>query len=253
MSELFDLSGKVALVTGASRGLGKVAALGLAEAGADLVVASRTLPACEEVAKEIEALGRAALPVACDVGRWEEGDRLVEQTYERFGRCDVLLNNAGITQSATPLTETTEAFFDQVQAINLKGPMHLASLLAPRMARDGGGSIINVLSTAARQPVGYMAAYSASKAGLWALTRVMAEEWAPLGVRANAIAPGLFLTDMSEQMAKEMPGFLEQCAGNTLLGRIGDPQEFVGAVLYLASEASSYVTAQTLNVCGGVL
>jgi NAD(P)-dependent dehydrogenase (short-subunit alcohol dehydrogenase family) len=253
MQQRFDLSGKVAIVTGASRGLGKAMALGLAEAGADVVVSSRTLSACEEVAGAIEALGRAALPVACDMGSWQDGDRLAAQTFERFGRCDVLINNAGVTQGPIPLTETTEAFFDEVQAINVKGPMHLASLVAPRMGEAGGGSIINVLSTAAQQPVGYMAAYSVSKSGLWSLTRVMAQEWAPLGVRVNAIAPGSFLTDMMQKLGEQTPGFFEQCVGNTLLGRMGEPEELVGAALFLASDASSYVTGQTLGVCGGVL
>jgi NAD(P)-dependent dehydrogenase (short-subunit alcohol dehydrogenase family) len=187
------------------------------------------------------------------MGSWADGDRLADQTFERFGCCDVLINNAGVTQGPIPLTETSEAFFDEVQAINVKGPMHLASLVAPRMGEAGGGSIINVLSTAAKQPVGYMAAYSASKSGLWSLTRVMAQEWAPLGVRVNAIAPGSFRTDMMAKLGEQTPGFLEQCAGNTLLGRMGEPEELVGAALFLASDASSYVTGQTLGVCGGVL
>jgi NAD(P)-dependent dehydrogenase (short-subunit alcohol dehydrogenase family) len=253
MNGFFDLTDKVAMVTGASRGLGKVIALGLAQAGADVVLSSRNQSACAAVAKEVETLGHNALAVACDMGSWSDIDTLVEMTYERFGRCDVLVNNAGVAHDAMPLSGMSESFFDEIQSINLKGPMHLAGLLAPRMGEAGGGAIINIVSTAAIEPVGYMAAYSASKAALRALTRVMAEEWAPLGVRVNAIAPGSFLTDMMTDLEEKMPGFLEQAAGNTLLKRIADPKEILGPVLFLASEASSYVTGQTLAVCGGVI
>ena len=253
MKELFDLTDKVAIVTGASRGLGKAIALGLAQAGAHLVLSSRIQSACAAVAKDVDALGKKALAVSCDMGSWSDIDTLVEKTYERFGRCDVLVNNAGVTHAAMPLSQMSESFFDEIQAINLKGPMHLAGLLAPRMEEAGGGAIINIVSTAAIEPVGYMSAYSASKAALRALTRVMAEEWAPLGVRVNAIAPGSFLTDMMTDLEEKMPGFLEQAAGNTLLKRIADPKEVLGPVLFLASEASSYVTGQTLAVCGGVI
>jgi NAD(P)-dependent dehydrogenase (short-subunit alcohol dehydrogenase family) len=251
MSKLFDLSGKVAIVTGGSRGLGKAMALGLAGAGADLVLSSRSLSACEEVAKEIQALGRRALPFACDMGKWKVIDALVERTYEHFGRCDVLVNNAGVTQSPLPLTETSSEFFDELHAINVKGPMHLASLLAPRMGESGGGSIVNVISAGGLHPVGYLGVYSASKAALNALTRVMAEEWAPLGVRVNAISPGTFLTDMMRELEEITPGFLEHAADQAVQKRVADPDEILGAVLFLASDASSFVTAQTLSVCGG--
>jgi NAD(P)-dependent dehydrogenase (short-subunit alcohol dehydrogenase family) len=253
MQKLFDLTGKVAIVTGGSRGLGREICLGLARAGADVVVSSRKLAACQAVAKQVESLGRNALPAAGDMSRWSDIDALAEKAHERFGRCDVLVNNAGITQEGVPLESTSEALFDEFHAVNVKGPMRLASLVAPRMGEAGGGAIINVVSTAALQPVGFMAAYSASKAALRALTRVMAEEWAPLGVRVNAIAPGPFLTDMMKDLEKSTPGFLEQCAGNTLQKRLADPQEIVGPVLFLASDAASYVTGQTLAVCGGVL
>lgn len=253
MSGLFDLTGKVAIVTGASRGLGRAIALGLARAGAELVLSSRDETACQVVAKEVKALGRNALAVGCDMGRWSDVDVLAEKTYARFGRCNIVVNNAGVSQQALPLADTSESFFDEIQAINVKGPMHLAGLTAPRMAEAGGGAIINVVSTAAIEPVGYMAAYSASKAALRALTRVMAEEWAPLGVRVNAIAPGPFQTEMMTELEEKTPGFLEQAAGNTLLKRVADPEEFVGPVLFLASEASSFVTGQTLAVCGGVI
>jgi NAD(P)-dependent dehydrogenase (short-subunit alcohol dehydrogenase family) len=251
MDQLFTLRGKVAVVTGGSRGLGRAAALALARAGAGVVVASRTLSACEAVAAEIESLGQRALAVACDTSRWDDLDRLVEQTYACFGCCHVLVNNAGSTQPPIPLTETTSEFFDELYRVNVKGPMRLASLLAPRMGKAGGGSIINVISAGALKPGGNLGVYCSSKAALQALTRVMAEEWAPIGVRVNAIAPGPFLTDMMHDLAKRIPGFLEISAGATMQKRIADPEEIVGAVLFLASDASSFVTAQTLAVCGG--
>jgi NAD(P)-dependent dehydrogenase (short-subunit alcohol dehydrogenase family) len=251
VGELFGLGGKVAIVTGGSRGLGKAIVLGLAHAGADVVVSSRALPACEAVAKQIEALGRRALAVACHLGRWDDIDALVERTYERFGRCDVLVNNAGVTQAPLPLAETSSEFFDEIYAVNVKGPMRLASLVAPRMGESGGGAIINVTSIGALKPGGNLGMYCSSKAALQALTRVMAEEWAPLGVRVNAIAPGPFMTDMMRELGERTPGFLEYAASVTLQSRIADPGEIVGAVLFLASDASSYVTAETLPVRGG--
>jgi NAD(P)-dependent dehydrogenase (short-subunit alcohol dehydrogenase family) len=251
VSDLFDLTGRVAIVTGASRGLGKAIALGLGRAGSDVVVASRSLSACEEVAKEIASFGRQALAVACDMAKWDDIAALVEETYGRFEHCDVLVNNAGVTQSPLPLTETTSEFFDELYEVNVKGPMRLASLVAPRMSEAGGGSIVNVITMGALKPGGYLGMYCSSKAAMHALTRVMAEEWAPLAVRVNAIAPGPFMTDMLRKLEKATPGFIEHSADVTLQKRVADPEEIVGAVLFLASDASTYVTAQTLSVCGG--
>jgi len=251
MSTLFDLAGKAAIVTGGNRGLGKAIALGLAQAGADVVVTSRTLSTCETVAEEIRTLGRAALAVACEMGRWQDIDALVNHTYERFGRCDVLVNNAGTAQPILPLFDTTSTFMDEVYAVNVKGPIHLARLAARRMGEAGGGSIINILTVGALRGVGNMGVYCASKAALHVLTRVMAEEWAPLGVRVNAIAPGTFLTDMMYDLEAAVPGFIEHAAEQAIQKRAGKPEEIVGAVVFLASNASNYVTAQTLSVCGG--
>ncbi|MBK6278218.1 MAG: SDR family oxidoreductase [Gammaproteobacteria bacterium] len=251
--EMFDLGGKVAIVTGASRGLGKAIALGLARAGADLVVTSRTLDACEDTAGEIEALGRRARAIACDVGQWLQIDRLVEMAYAGFGRCDVLVNNAGVTQTMLPLTQTTEAMFDRIYGVNTKGPMHLAALVAERMGRSGGGTIVNIATMGALRSPGHIAMYCSSKAALIALTRSMADEWAPLGIRVNAIAPGPFMTGMLDDLAAQTPGFLEYSEGVTMLKRSARPEEIVGPVLFFASEASSFVTGQTLAVCGGAI
>ncbi|MCP4035451.1 MAG: SDR family oxidoreductase [bacterium] len=253
MSELFDLSGKIAIVTGGSRGLGQALCIGLAKAGADVVVASRRLDACKEVAKQVEALGRRALPVACDMANWEEIDRLAEQCFEHFGRCDVLVNNAGVTQMPGSMMETSSAFFDELYGINVKGPMHLACQVAPNMAEHGGGAIVNVITMGALRPGGHLATYCSSKAALNALTRCMAEEWAPMGVRVNAVAPGPFRTDMLEDFERAVPGFMDGSAEVTMVKRVAEPEEIVGPVVFLASEAASYVTAQTLSVCGGAI
>ena len=253
MGELFDLSGKIAIVTGGSQGLGRALCLGLAQAGADIVVASRRLDACSEVAKQVQELGRRALPVACDMASWEEIDRLAERCFEHFGRCDVLVNNAGVTQAPTPMLEISGELFDDLYGINAKGPMHLACRVAPRMAEQGGGAIVNVITMGALRPGGYLSTYCSSKAALKALTRCMAEEWAPMGVRVNAVAPGPFQTEMLDDLERAVPGFIEGSADVTMLKRVAEPAEIVGPVVFLASEAASYVTAQTLSVCGGAI
>ncbi|MFN8628593.1 MAG: SDR family oxidoreductase [Candidatus Binatia bacterium] len=247
----FDLAGKVALVTGGSRGLGRAMSLGLADAGANVVVASRTLRACETVVAEIHALERQALAVDCDMRDWTAIDRLAERTYDRFGRCDVLVNNAGIMQTPSPLVQTDSALFDEFFEVNVKGPMRLATQVAPRMGAAGGGSIINVISIGGLKPGPNLGMYCSSKAALQALSRVMAAEWAPLKVRVNALAPGPFRTDMMEDMDERIPGFIQHSVSTNMQKRMAEPDEIVGAVLFLASDASSFVTAQTLSVCGG--
>ncbi|MBP1684517.1 MAG: family oxidoreductase [Deltaproteobacteria bacterium] len=251
MQQRFDLTGKVALVTGGSRGLGRAMSLGLADAGADVVVASRTLSACEAVVADIHALGREALAVDCDMRNWADIDRLAERTYGRFGRCDVLVNNAGIMQTPSPLVQTDSALFDEFFEVNVKGPMRLATQVAPRMGAAGGGSIINVISIGGLKPGPNLGMYCSSKAALQALSRVMAAEWAPLKVRVNALAPGPFRTDMMEDMDERIPGFIQHSVSTNMQKRMAEPDEIVGAVLFLASDASSFVTAQTLSVCGG--
>lgn len=250
---LFDLTGKVCLVTGANRGLGRAIAIGLAEAGGDVVVACRDPVGGAAVAREIEARGRRALAVPCDIGRWPDIDALVSTIYEHFGRCDVLVNNAGIAHDLLPIANVDEAMFDRFFQVNTKGPMHLASLVAQRMAQGGGGSIVNIVTFGAVKAGGFLSMYCASKAAMRSLSRVMAEEWAPQGIRVNAIAPGPFRTDMLEGLAEGTDGFMEYTIQTTVLKRIAEPEEIVGPVVFLASEASSYVTGQTLAVCGGGL
>ncbi|MFZ9407682.1 MAG: SDR family NAD(P)-dependent oxidoreductase, partial [Burkholderiaceae bacterium] len=177
--EMFDLTGKVALVTGGSRGLGRAMALGLAAWGADVVVASRKFDNCESVAQEIRALGRRALPLAAHVGRWDDCDALVHAAYAHFGKVDILINNAGMSPLYGKLSEVSEAMFDKVVSLNLKGPYRLSALIGERMAEGEGGSIINISSVAAANPAPTAEPYGAAKAGLNNLTRSFAFAFGP--------------------------------------------------------------------------
>jgi len=247
--KLFDLTGKVALVTGGSRGLGREMALAFAEHGADVIVASRKFDACEKVAAEIEARGRRALPHACHVGKWSELDGLVEAAYGAFGKVDVLVNNAGLSPVYPSLDAISEELFDKVVGLNLKGPFRLGALVGARMAAGDGGSIINVSSTAAVTPSPGSEPYGAAKAGLNALTRSMAYAFGPK-VRVNCIMPGPFLTDISK--AWDLEAFERAAQTGIPLQRGGQPREIVGAALYFASNASSFTTGSVLAVDGGV-
>jgi NAD(P)-dependent dehydrogenase (short-subunit alcohol dehydrogenase family) len=247
---LFDLSGKAAIVTGGGRGLGRAISLGLAGAGADVVVASRKIENCETVAREIEALGRRARAVACHVGRPDQIDALVDAAYGEFGRVDIVVNNAAMSPG-TQLVDSSAELFQKTYATNTLGPMWLASRCAERMRADGGGVIVNVVTTGAFRPGAGLGLYCSSKAALHALTLVMAKEWASWGVRVNEIAPGPFLTDMMAPGAAN-PEFTARMYDQMLIKRIADPTEIVGAVLYLASDASGFATGTTVTVDGGI-
>jgi len=247
---LFDLSGRVAIVTGGGRGLGKAIALGLADAGSDVVVASRKVDNCEQAAREIEAKGRRALAVGCHLGRPDQIDALVASTYDGFGRVDVVVNNAAMSPG-TLLHESSPLLFEKTYATNTLGPMLLASRCAERMRDAGGGVIINVVTTGAFRPGAGLGLYCSSKAALHALTLVMAKEWATWGVRVNEIAPGPFLTDMMAPGAAN-PEFTARMYDSMLIKRIADPTEIVGAALYLASDASGFATGTTVTVDGGI-
>ena len=246
-TNLFDLTGKVALVTGGSRGLGREMVLAFARAGADVVISSRKLAACEAVAKEVQSLGRRALACACHVGQWDAIDGLVDTVYGHFGKVDILVNNAGMSPLYPSLAEVSEALWDKVIAVNLKGPFRLSALVGTRMAAGAGGSIINVSSTAAVTPTPIETPYAAAKAGLNNLTIACAHAFGPK-VRVNCIMPGPFLTDISEAWP---PGAVEQVAATSALRRAGQPNEIVGAALYFASEASSFTTGAVLRIDGG--
>ncbi|MBN9099098.1 MULTISPECIES: glucose 1-dehydrogenase [unclassified Pseudonocardia] len=247
MSDLFDLTGRTALITGGSRGLGREMALAFARAGADVAVASRHLDACEAVADEVRALGREASAHACHLGRWDEIGALADAVTARFGRVDVLVNNAGKSPLYDRLTDLTEAQYDSVLDLNLKGPFRLTALLAERMQAAGRGSVINISSIGALRPDPSAAPYSAAKAGLNALTVALAHTYGP-EVRVNAIAPGAFATDIARAWTPDVVAALE---ARTALHRVGRPSEIVGAALYLASDASTYTTGTILQVDGG--
>ncbi len=243
----FDLSGRVALVTGGTRGLGRAIARAFSAAGADVVVASRKADACLQVAAELRSAGGRALGHPCHVGRWDDLARLVEAAYEEFGRVDVLVNNAGVSPLYSTLPEVTEELFDKVIAVNLKGPFRLSALVGERMAAGDGGSIINISSTGAVRPTGDIVPYSAAKAGLNALTVGFAHALGPK-VRVNAIMPGPFLTTISE--AWDMDALAQRTRAFPLR-RAGLAEEIAGAALYLAGDASSYTTGSILTVDGG--
>ncbi len=248
MSDAFDLEGRVAVVTGGSRGLGAAMVRAFARRGADVVIASRKLDACETLADEVrKETGREALPVACHVGRWEDCDALVDTVWGHFGKVDVLVNNAGMSPTYGSLPEVTQELFDKVLAVNLRGPFRLSSLLGSRMAEGQGGSIINVSTVAAVSPSPAEVPYGAAKAGLNNLTIALSRAFAPR-VRVNCIMPGPFLTDISKAWPEAMIEGLERAVP---LGRGGQPEEVVGAALYFASDASAYTTGAVLKIDGG--
>ena len=242
------LAGRVAVVTGGSRGLGLAMATAFAQAGADVVVASRKLDACERAAEAITGLtGRTVVPVACHVGRWEQLDALVEASYAAFDRVDVLVNNAGMSPLYPSLGEITEELFDKVIAVNFKAPFRLSALFGERMKAAGRGSIINVSSVAAVRPRPRELPYAGAKAALNAITAGFAQALGP-EVRVNTIMAGPFLTDISK--AWDLDAFETQ-AQNFPLRRGGQPDEIVGAALYFAGDASSFTTGSVLTVDGG--
>ncbi len=248
MDELLDFKGKVALVTGGSRGLGREMTLALAQRGADVVIASRKAEVCEAVAEEARALGVQALPYACHVGHWDELGELADAAYQRFGKVDVLINNAGMSPLYPSLGDISEDLFDKVMSVNFKGPFRLSALIGERMAAGEGGSIINISSTASLNPSPTSEPYGAAKAGLNAITRSFAFAYGPK-VRVNCIVAGPYLTDISK--AWDMEAFEKRAKTSLALGRGGQPNEIVGAALYLASDTSSFTTATLIRVDGG--
>lgn len=242
---LFDLSGLVALVTGGSRGLGYQMVRAFARRGADVVIASRKLDRCEEVAEEVRELGRRALAVSVHAAHWDSLDALVEAAYAEFGRVDILVNNAGMSPPMAS-DEVTEQLFDSVVGLNFKGPFRLATQVAKRMRDGDGGCIINVSSSGALQPLPYVVPYGSAKAALNAMTRSLAAEYGPK-VRVNTLSPGPFLTDISKAWSEEA-----RRSAPSALGRPGDPHEIVSAALFLASPSSSFVTGALVRVDGGL-
>jgi NAD(P)-dependent dehydrogenase (short-subunit alcohol dehydrogenase family) len=251
---MFDLSGKVAIVTGSTKGIGRAMVSGLAASGASVVVSSRKQELCETVAEEVRAeSGRDVLGLACHVGDWDAIPGFVEAVVARFGRIDVLVNNAGINPAPVTTSNMTLEYWRKVFAVNLEGPLRMSQRVAPIMRDGGGGSIVNIATMAAYSGGSNVCAYGASKAALVNLTKSNAQEWAEWRVRVNALSPGPFVTEMVEGADRVRPGFKDMIAGGTMMRRVADPHEIVGPVLYLASDASSFVTGDDISVSGGMM
>jgi NAD(P)-dependent dehydrogenase (short-subunit alcohol dehydrogenase family) len=244
----FDLTGRVALVTGAGKGLGRAIAGALAHAGADVAVASRTRPDLERAVDDLAATGRRIQPVVADVSKEESVRSMVKDVLQHFGHIDILVNNAGV-EGEGPVTEMDTERWDHVMNINARGPMLCCKHVGPHMIERRSGKVINVASVLASRVARSMALYSASKAALVQLTRTLALEWIQYDIQVNALCPGYFLTPMNEE-------FFKTEAGNRLIAklpirRLGQVHELEGAAVFLASDATSYVTGTTLYVDGG--
>ncbi|MGD0353414.1 MAG: glucose 1-dehydrogenase [Dehalococcoidia bacterium] len=248
----FSLDGKVALITGGSRGIGKATALGFARAGADVAIASRTLPDLEIVADEIRGLGRKALPVAAHVGKLEQIKNLVQTVHKEFGRIDILVNDAGTSPALSGMLDIEERLWDSIMNLNLKGLVFLSQAVA-KIMKEHGGTIINVASVDGYMHEPNIGVYSISKAAVVQATKIMAEEWAKYNIRVNAIAPGHIHTRLGDSIFEAMPDYKKVFLERVPMRRIGDPDEIVGAMIYLASDASRYVTGTTIVVDGGTL
>jgi NAD(P)-dependent dehydrogenase (short-subunit alcohol dehydrogenase family) len=249
LSKLFDLSGRVAIVTGGTRGIGRAIAEGFAAAGASVVVASRKADAVAETEAHLRAMGAEAVGVAANLGDLETPGRLVGAAIDRFGRLDIVVNNAA-NALAQPVGALTPDAWDKSYAVNLRGPVFLAQEAIPHLAASPGGSVINVISAGAFMFSGGLGLYTGAKAGLVGWTRVMAAELAPRRIRVNALAPGTVDTDM---VRNNTPEAQARMATSSLLRRMASPDEMVGPAVFLASDAASYVTGQVLVADGGLV
>lgn len=250
-SSMFDLSGKVAIVTGASRGIGEAVALTFARFGARLVLASRKLEALETVKHKIDAEGGEAICIPAHVGKREALTGLIEKTVEEFGKIDVLVNNAGIVPATGQPEDADEELWNKTMDVNLKGSFFLANAAAEVMRENGSGSIINVSTYATRRPTPGLGVYIMSKAAVDMMTKVLAQAWTGAGIRVNGIAPGLIRTSITKTLW-ENEGSREAIESKIPSGRIGEPDDITGAAVFLASDASRYVSGETILVDGGL-
>jgi 3-oxoacyl-[acyl-carrier protein] reductase len=243
-----ELKGKIALVTGAAQGIGRAIALLLAQKGADIVISDINLEKAEEMAKEIEALGRKAMAIKVDVANTNDVERMVEAILERFGQIDILVNNAGIARDKLIL-RMTEEDWDSVLNVNLKGTFNCTKAVIKHMSKQRKGKIINIASVVGEMGNVGQANYSASKAGVIGFTKTIAREFAQRGINVNAIAPGYIETPMTEALTEKVK---EELRRMIPMERLGRPEDVAQAVLFLVLEASSYITGQVLNVNGGI-
>jgi dehydrogenase/reductase SDR family member 4 len=247
---LFDLGGRVALVTGASRGIGRESALQLAAQGAAVAVSGNEPEGCETVAAEIRAAGGRAVALPCDVEVPAEIDAVVPAAVAALGRLDVLVSNVGLTAPPGPLTEVDDETYERIMTVNLRSGLRLAAHALPHLADGGAGSVVLTASIAALRGSSMVGLYSMTKAALVAMARNLAVEWGPRGVRVNAVAPGLIATDMTRPVVSDPERAGRRIAG-TPLRRVGTPADVAGAVVYLAAPASAFVTGHVLVVDGG--
>jgi NAD(P)-dependent dehydrogenase (short-subunit alcohol dehydrogenase family) len=253
-AELFDLHGKVVVVTGSTKGIGRAMVEGLASAGASVVVSSRKQDLCDDVAREVTAAtGAEVFARACHVGDWDAIPEFVDAVFERFGRIDGLVNNAGINPARVAPQDMTLEYWRKVFSVNLEGPLRLSQCAFPIMRDQGNGSIVNIGTMAAYSGGTSISVYGSSKAGLLNLTKSLAMEWAEFGIRVNMLSPGPFWSEMLEGAAATREGYIELVAGGTFQKRVADPAEIVGPVCYLVSDASSFVTGDDLSVSGGMM
>lgn len=252
MSGLFDLSGKVALMTGASKGIGKAMAIGLAEHGCRVMISSRKMDACQQTAEEINKLcgGERVLPFACHAGQKDQLQALVDATRKQFGPIDVLIGNAGVNPFYGSMSELPDEAYDKTMSTNVKANHWLTQMVIPDMIKKGGGSLIFTASVAAFNPSLVLGAYGISKTALVALMRNLAAELGPKGIRANAICPALIKTNFARALW-EAPEAEQSAKQEIPLRRLGEPDDLKGLAVFLASDASGYITGQALTVCGG--
>lgn len=247
----FDLAGKVAVVTGSSRGIGRSSAELLARMGAKVVVSSRKADACQEVVDGIRKEGGDAHVIACNISRRDEVEALINGTIKHYGQLDILVCNAAVNPYYGPLLDISDEAFDKIMGSNVKSNIWLSSLAIPTMAERGGGSVIIISSIGGLRGSTVIGAYGISKAADFALCRSLAGEWGPKNVRVNCIAPGLVKTDFARALWEDEAN-LKRRTATTPLRRIGEPHEIAGAVVYLASDASTFMTGQTIVIDGGV-
>ena len=249
-TDLFSLEGKVAIVTGASRGIGRAIALGFAAAGADVAIASRSEADLKDVEREITSLGRRSIVVPTDVTQRDQIQSMVERTVEELGGLHVLVNNAGGTRFMSPITSLRPEGWDKVMALNLDSVFHATQIAAQTMVQNGGGSIIQIASVAGISGAQGLSFYSAAKGGVRLMTQAVAKELAGSDIRVNSIAPGWIATDLNARLWED-EGTRQLAESMIPMGRIGEADEIVGAAIFLASDAASYVTGTTIVVDGG--
>jgi NAD(P)-dependent dehydrogenase (short-subunit alcohol dehydrogenase family) len=248
----FDLTGKVAIVTGSSKGIGLSIARGLAEKGANVVISSRKQEAVDALAKEFSEAGMKAIGIACHIGDSEQRDQLIAKTMDTYGRIDILVNNAAINPFYGPLESAGEEVFDKIMNVNVKAPWLLSNLVQPHMKENGGGSIINISSVEGIHPGFRLGLYSMTKSALIMLSKNQAKEWGRYGIRSNVVCPGLIKTKFSESLWSDEK-LVAQYTGVVPLRRVAEPDEMAGIVMLLASDAGSYMTGGVYSADGGYL